>query len=203
MRLVPIVACIALVAPAETLAEAPAGSPQSVVEHLQSALLDSMHQAARRTPSERSAALGAVVSDSYDLEFMARTALGAGWRNLEDSQRQRWVEALGRMISATLVDGFGSYTGEAFEILGEHAAPLDTVIVATRLVTPHEDDVEFDYRLRRSGERWRVVDVYVDGGASEVALRRSEYSSVLARSGFEGLIGEVGRKTETLLAHAR
>lgn len=201
MQLRSLVACaVLLAAPTASLADVSEAGPTHIVERLQSALLGAMRGAAKTPRAERSAALDVVVRDAYDLEFMARTSLGASWKLLDDAQRRRWVDALGSMISATLVDGFGSYSGEAFEVLGERPAALGTTVVATRMTAPHEDAIAFDYRMRRDGERWRVIDVYVDGGASELALRRSEYSATVARKGFDGLLDEVERKTRTLLA---
>ena len=34
---------------------------------------------------------------------------------------------------------------------------------------------------------WRIVDVYLSGTVSELALRRSDYSGVLRSDGFEAL----------------
>ena len=49
----------------------------------------------------------------------------------------------------------------------------------------------------KDGE-WRIIDVYLNGTVSELALRRSEYSSVLKRDGFEKLIVMVDGKAEEL-----
>ena len=51
--------------------------------------------------------------------------------------------------------------------------------------------------MKRNGD-WRVVDVYLDGTVSELALRRSEYSSALKREGFDELVGSVETKIADL-----
>ena len=35
---------------------------------------------------------------------------------------------------------------------------------------------------------WRIVDIYLNGTVSELALRRSEYSALIQREGFEALL---------------
>ena len=48
--------------------------------------------------------------------------------------------------------------------------------------------MQLDYRMRPNGEgEWRIVDVYLSGTVSELALRRSDYSGVLRSDGFEAL----------------
>ena len=68
-----------------------------------------------------------------------------------------------------------------------------TVIVRTVLHTANED-VHLDYRLRSTPAGWRVIDVYLSGTVSELALRRAEYTSVLEREGFDALLAALERK---------
>jgi ABC-type transporter MlaC component len=48
------------------------------------------------------------------------------------------------------------------------------------------------------GRTWRVVDVYLDSIYSELALKCSEYSSVLANEGFDSLIQKIDAKLAAL-----
>ena len=54
--------------------------------------------------------------------------------------------------------------------------------------------------MRRNGNAWQVVDVYLDGTISELATRRSEFSSILRDRGIDGLITALNRKTNALSA---
>jgi hypothetical protein len=45
-----------------------------------------------------------------------------------------------------------------------------------------------------------VVDVYLNGTISELAVHRSEFTAILKRSGPEGLIMALERKTQDLPA---
>jgi phospholipid transport system substrate-binding protein len=51
-----------------------------------------------------------------------------------------------------------------------------------------------DYRLHQRDGAWRIVDVYLNGTVSELALRRSEYSSVVKRDGFDALVRSIEEK---------
>ena len=50
---------------------------------------------------------------------------------------------------------------------------------------------------------WRVVDVQLKGAYSQLATRRSEYSSILRRSGLATLLAVIANKVASFEAEAR
>ena len=48
---------------------------------------------------------------------------------------------------------------------------------------------------------WRLIDVVVDGGISELKVRRSEYNSTLNRTGLSGLINLLNNKADELMTY--
>ena len=57
--------------------------------------------------------------------------------------------------------------------------------------------------MRKFKSGWRVVDVQLKGTYSELATRRSEYSSILRRSGLTALLSEIPGKVAAYEAEAR
>jgi ABC-type transporter MlaC component len=55
-----------------------------------------------------------------------------------------------------------------------------------------------DYMMRRKGESWLISDIYLDGAISEVATRRSEFSTILRNEGIDSLIAALNRKADIL-----
>jgi phospholipid transport system substrate-binding protein len=106
------------------------------------------------------------------------------------------------MTMANYAGRFKGYSGQKFATLGTEPAGFDTVLVKTKLLQPDksDDDVEINYRLRRVGEDWRIVDIYLSGTVSELALRRAEYGSVLERQGFDKLVTDIDSKIAALRA---
>ena len=70
----------------------------------------------------------------------------------------------------------------------------------TKVIAPGSNDVDLTYRLQKTGGAWRIIDVYLNGTVSELALRRSDYSSVLQRDGFDALVTTVRGKIADLAA---
>ena len=140
------------------------------------------------------------LQDTFDLPFMAEKSLGLRWKALGDADRTRWIAVFGDFTVASYAANFDHYTGQSFEVLGEEPAASGTRLVRTRVVVPGADSVDFAYRLRPTGDRWAIVDVYLKGTVSELALRRSDYASALEREGFDGLLATMHRKIADLAA---
>ena len=134
------------------------------------------------------------VSKLFDIGFMAKLSLGRQWNALSDDERRAWVQLFRRHMASTYAGRFTGWSGQTFETESIEDAASSTKKVHTVLRDPEGDDVELDYRLRKTKAGWRVIDIYLDGDVSELALRRSEYSSVLKNEGFESLQGSVEAK---------
>jgi phospholipid transport system substrate-binding protein len=177
---------------------APLATP--VVEKLHAALLDIMKSADKLGYEGRYARLNPVVEETFDMPFMASKSVGSHWNELPKADQKRWLDVFEQHITANYAGQFTGYSGESFETLGEEPAIRDTRIVRTRLIRPSDDDVQLNYRLRQVDGHWRIIDIYLNGTVSELALRRSEYSSVLQREGFEKLISTIDEKVKELAA---
>jgi phospholipid transport system substrate-binding protein len=70
------------------------------------------------------------------------------------------------------------------------------VLVRTRLDDPQGDDVQLNYRLHPVGGAWKIIDVYLNGTVSELALRRSEYASLIQREGWNAVIAALDQRIQ-------
>jgi phospholipid transport system substrate-binding protein len=185
--------CLAL-APAPGTAQDAPPAARTPVDRLYEALLGVMREAEALGFEGRAERLRPVVRDVYDMPFMSAKVLGAEWKRLAEAERQRWLDAFTRLTVNTYADRFEGFSGERFEVLSSEPASGDTVLVRTRIVPAGEEPVSVDYRLHQRDGAWRIVDVYLNGTVSELALRRSEYSSVVKRDGFDALVRSIEEK---------
>jgi phospholipid transport system substrate-binding protein len=164
------------------------------VEQLYATLQDVMQRGEQLTYEERYAELDPVIRQAYDLPFMSSKTLGRYWKGLSEQDRERWVSTFSRLTVSTYADRFDDYSGEQFEVLTVEPSGHETLMVRTRIVPTDEKPVDLDYRLRGANGSWRIIDVVMNGPVSELALRRSEYSSVFKRDGFESLLSSLEEK---------
>jgi phospholipid transport system substrate-binding protein len=192
-----MLAVLALVVGA-TAVGAAAGEPDAVVRELNAGLLDVMKEAEQLGWSGRYERVGPVVDASFDVPFMAEKSLGRQWKTLAEEERMNWVALFREFMISNYAGRFDRYSGQSFEERGKEDGAYDTVIVNTRLLNPDDEDVDLNYRLHETDQGWRVVDVYLKGTVSELALRRSDYTAVMKRDGFDALSGHLRAKIEAL-----
>jgi phospholipid transport system substrate-binding protein len=167
------------------------------VKGLYDVLLSTMKNGRILGQSGRFTQLDPVIRRSFDLASMARLSVGPSWAGLSEAQRQQVTESFGRYISAIYADRFDSYAGQKLEVTGEQPAPSG-VMVRSQIVKASGEPVKVDYMMRRNGESWLISDIYLDGAISEVATRRSEFSTILKNEGIDGLIAALNRKADIL-----
>ncbi len=175
-------------------------TPSAVVERLNAVLIEVMRGAEALGFQGRYQRLEPVLSQSFDFPFMARVSAGGRWRAWDEATRGRFVEAFGKVSIATYAARFDGYGGERFEILGEAPGRRKTVLVRNHLVRTGGDTVAIDYLLKATEGHWRVIDVYLDGKYSELAVKRSEYGAVIKNHGIAALIQSLDEKAADLAA---
>ncbi|MED5263320.1 MAG: ABC transporter substrate-binding protein [Myxococcota bacterium] len=171
-----------------------------VVEDLHGSMLETMKNADELGYSGRYDKLSEALMVSFDLTFMAQKAVGRNWKKFTPQEQEHWQSSFENVTAANYAGRFTGYTGQRFETLGTEPSSHDTIIVRTRLLNPDGDDVDLNYRLRETPEGWRIIDVYLNGTVSELALRRSEYSSLIKRDGFQSLVESVDKRVADLSA---
>lgn len=179
-------------------------APVEIVERLNQALIGVMREAETLGFQGRYDRLAPVLTAAFDFPLMARVSIGRHWRKLDEDARARFVNVFGRMSIATFAARFDGYGGERFEVVGEKPAPRKAVLVRNNLIKNDGETVAIDYLFKaapgNSGGGWRVVDVFLDGKFSELAMKRSEYSSVFKNHGFEKLMQSLDEKIAALAA---
>jgi phospholipid transport system substrate-binding protein len=150
----------------------------------------------------RVARLTPAITQAFDLPAMTRIAAGAQWPTLSPNDQHRLIDAFSRFSVASYAANFDSYDDERFEVLREVPAPGSGggVIVETRLLPKKGDPVQLNYLMRRGKDGLQIIDVFVNGTISEMATRRSEFSSVLNRGGAQALYDVLETKIKTLAA---
>lgn len=164
------------------------------IETLYAVLLDCMKNADALGLEGRRSKIAPAVEAAYDLRFMSEKILGRHWKTLPEPDHERWTATFARLTVATYAERMTDFTGQVFEVLRVEPSQRETAVVYTRVVTPKEEPIAINYRMRQNGAGWRIIDVYLNGTVSELALRRSEYAAVLQRDGFETLVASIDDK---------
>ena len=170
-------------------------SAREVVANFQAQLLDTMKNGKKLGFDGRYKELTEPVVKSHDLTKIARIVVGREWKKLTDEQKQQLVDVFSRLSIASYAHNFKDFSGEQFEVVSEEQTPRGGVIVHTLLKIPGEKDVKLDYQMKKKGNEWRIINI-IANGVSDLALKRSEYTSILKREGFDALLEKISGKIE-------
>jgi phospholipid transport system substrate-binding protein len=171
-----------------------ASDPQAVIQSFYQVLLANMRNGPMLGESGRYARLAPVVARDFDIPAMTRLAVGVSWPSLAPTEQQRLIAAFGHYVAATYADQFDTYSGQQLQVTGERPYGPD-VMVQTKIVKTNGESTRLDYLMDPSG---RILDVYLDGAISELAIHHSEFHSILERKGVDGLVMALNQKVDLL-----
>ena len=173
-------------------------SPADIVTGFHSVLITVMKSAEQLGYAGRFEKLTPHVNSTFHMRLMTQIASGKHWRKAAEPQKKALVEAFARVSIATYAARFDGFSGQQFKTLSTKDGPQQTQLVVTRLLNPGGDDVDLTYVIKQMDGKWRIIDIVLDTGISELAVRRSEYRQVLNRDGIDGLIAMLNGKAAQL-----
>ncbi len=146
------------------------------------------------TPDQRTAKFKKLLQTSFDMKTIGRFALGRYWRTSNEKQRAEYLKLFEKMVIDVYSQRFGEYKGQKVEVRGGRKdGSTDSIISSFILPTNGGQEIEVEWRVRYKNNRYKVIDVIVEGVSMGVT-QRSDFASVIQRGG-----GEL----KVLLAHLR
>ena len=173
-------------------------APKQVIEDFYATLLKAMHGGAKLGYQGRYRLLAPSIDKTFDISFMARSSVGSYWDSMSPAQRKGLTDAFRGFTVANYAHAFDDFGGEKFITGSEKTTPRNDVIVYTTLVKSDGGKVALNYLLRDDAGEPKVIDVYLDGAISQLAVRRSEYTSIIREKGLDALIAAINKKAQDL-----
>ena len=195
LRTLPIAAAISVLRATPSRA---AGSPVDTIKTFCDTLLSVMQQAKALGLKGRYAKLDPEVHKAFNLPLMTQLSIGPDWQKLSPDEQQKLIAAFSDLSVSTYAARFDGYSGEHFEVDSSPTQTASGTIVKTKLVQTKDEPVDLNYLMRDGESGWQIVDVYLKGTISELATRRSEFSSVLRRDGAAALVQLIQTRADDL-----
>ncbi|MCF7966294.1 ABC transporter substrate-binding protein [Methylobacter sp. Wu8] len=172
-----------------------AATAKQVVEKFQADLINVMKEGKKLGYAGRYEKLKDPISNSHELNKIARIVVGKEWEKLSEEQQQKLVDVFSRLSIASYAHNFKDYSGESFVFDSEEETTRGGVVLHSHLVIPGDKPVKFDYMLKEKGSSWRIINI-IANGVSDLALKRSEYTTILQREGFDALMAKINEKID-------
>ncbi len=147
-------------------------------------------------PQARAEEFRQLLIERLDVARIARFTLGRYWRKATEEQRAEYARVFEDYIIATYARKLNAYSGETLAVDGVRDQDEKRALVTSRIVRAEGEPIMIEWRLRRTGVSWRIVDVTVEG-VSLALTQRSEFAAVVRANGgrVEGLIEKLREKT--------
>jgi phospholipid transport system substrate-binding protein len=199
------VLALALGIAAPAMAAGPAQSDPAAqqIQSFYATLLDNMKRGPELGIQGRYHALEPVVDATFDLPAMMQIIVGPSWSSLSDQDKHALTAAFRRMTIASYASNFAKFGGERFDVDPTVQHRANDEIVQSTLIPVGDKPVPFVYRMRQSAGSWKVIDIFLEGYVSELAMRRSDFGATLTSGGAAALTAKMNQIADNLLAGAK
>jgi len=155
------------------------------------------------TEKEREKAFRDLLYDAFAVDFISQLVLGRHYRTASDQEIETYKELFPEYIIRSFTGRLGNYNGQKIDIKGTAPAGTRDIFVRSEIVSPNSkgEPIHADWRVRNLDSNFKIVDVKVEG-VSMAITKREEFSSIIAKDGFDGLFEELrtGSAIETAAA---
>jgi len=132
---------------------------------------------------------------------ISRKVLGKHARKVSDEQKKRFSEAFRFYMVRFYSKAFATYSNQTFKYL---EAPdyqgKKKVTIKTRLVQSGGQPIPIDYRMQRSGDSWKIIDLKIEG-ISMVISNKKQFGNQISRDGIDTVIAKLEYKNKKALAN--
>jgi phospholipid transport system substrate-binding protein len=150
-------------------------------------------------------AVRSLVNDVFDFRAASAQALGPAWLSRTPAEQDEFVELFAVFLERGFIGMIGSKAsvsdGVKIQFVDESIGE-DWAGVATSLLSRSGQELPVDYWFVRSGDRWKIQDVVIDG-VSLISNYRSQFTRILGAYPYSEILARLkGTQPEATAAIA-
>ena len=143
----------------------------------------------------RREALREVIDQRFNYHQMVRRALAKNWRGRSDQERREFTGLFKKLLENSYASKLESYSDETINftdevIKGKYALVKTEVVRKASTIT-------VDYKLINGAGVWKIYDFVIEG-VSMVRNYRSQFSKIIRKDSYEGLVRKLTDKVNDL-----
>lgn len=150
---------------------------------------------------QKQATLISLLKDNSDTDYMAKFVMGKFFRQASKDQQKKYLQLYQDYVIYSYIPRFREYEGEKQQVFQALEKGNNEYIVKTTITSlkAKNGKVNVDYRLLRSGNSFRIIDVIAEG-VSLLTTQRSDFAAPLSQRGVEFFLGKLEDKVKRLKA---
>lgn len=169
--------------------------PEALVRTVTDDVLSTLRQDKQLQGGNRQHATSLIenkIAPHFDIQRMTALAVGKGWREADDAQRQALAKEFRTLLIRTYANALTAYRDQTVSFKPGTGGG-DEATVHTLINKPGAKPIQVDYQLAREGSEWKVYDVAIDN-VSLVTNYRTSFQNELAKGGIAGLTKAIEEK---------
>lgn len=135
--------------------------------------------------------LRAALNLRFDFEEMAKRSLGPEWNKRTAEEQKAFVSVFSDLLARTYLSRVETVTSETVQVVNERLEYPRSLVKTT--VTGESAKFPLDYKLIHRAGSWKVYDVVIEN-IGLVANYRNEFSGIIRKEGFDGLLSKLQQK---------
>ena len=143
----------------------------------------------------RREALREVIDQRFNYHQMVRRALAKNWKSRSDQERREFTDLFKKLLENSYASKLESYSDETInftdEVIKGKYALVKTEVVRKASI------IAVDYKLINGAGVWKIYDFVIEG-VSMVRNYRSQFSKIIRKDSYEGLVRKLTDKVNDL-----
>jgi phospholipid transport system substrate-binding protein len=125
---------------------------------------------------------------------ISRKVMGKHSKNATKEQKTQFAEAFRFYMVRFYSKIFASYSNQTFKYLSEpEFVDKKKVTIKTQLIQSGSKPVAIDYKMQRSGDSWKIIDLKIEG-ISMVISNKKQFGNQITRDGIDTVIAKLQYK---------
>ena len=166
--------------------------PKQAVEQITGQVIKVLADKSQSTEAKR-ASVQQIVYAWVDFDTMSKLVLAANWKKMSEAQQKDFVDQFRQHLSNTYGRNVDSYRDEKVKVGDTREEARGDVTVKTTIDRGGANDIFVDYRLRKIGGQWKIIDMVIER-VSLVSNFRSQFQEVIAQGGVDKLLSMLKEK---------
>jgi phospholipid transport system substrate-binding protein len=190
-------------------ADAPAAAgqgPGELVQGVAEAMLedlDANRAEYKKDPSKINALVEKHLVPNFDTDYAARLVLGKHWRNANEAQRKRFVDAFYKSLLNNYGTALADFTGDKLKVLPTKVeADAKSATVRTVVRRSNGQNVPVNYTMRKTDSGWKAWDVVIEG-ISYVKSFREDFGAEIDQKGLDAVIERMEKGGKPIASGAK
>ncbi|MDX9714526.1 MAG: ABC transporter substrate-binding protein [Dissulfurispiraceae bacterium] len=147
--------------------------------------------------AKRRSMLRKTISESFAFDEMAKRSLATHWRSRTETEKREFVLLFTDLLERSYVNKIESYSDEKIIYLNENIEG-EYAVVKTKMLTTKNVEIPVDYKLFKSGSKWHVYDVVIEG-VGLVNNYRTQFNKIIRTSSYQDLVKRLQSKQDEIM----